>query len=136
MKRYLDAQSMAIDSQIAAERMKTPTQELTDFGKFVQPAMFGAQLEQLQGIAPDIFGAPPGQEMSDFGQKVKGAQDYFAETGKNYSPTDIQNMITRINEYMNVAGQYGVSGAINRAGGLTADEMTLAEILGFNPPRS
>lgn len=136
MKRYLDAQSMAIDSQIAAERMKTPTQELTDFGKFIQPAMFGAQLEQLQGIAPDIFGAPPGQEMSDFGQKVAGAQQYFAETGKNYSPTDIQNMITRINEYMNVAGQYGVPGAISRVGGLTGDETVLAEILGFNPSRS
>ena len=136
MKRYLDAQNAAIDSQIAMERMKTPTQELTDFGKFAQPAMFGEQLRQLQGIAPNIFGQAEGQEMSDFGQTVAGAKQYFAETGKNYSNTDIQNMITRINEYMNVAGQRGVPGAIAQIGGLTADETILAEILGLNPSRS
>jgi hypothetical protein len=136
MKRFLDAQNQAIDSQIAMERMKTPTQELTDFGKFAQPAMFGEQLRQLQGIAPEIFG--PGEQpgMSSFGEKVAGAQQYFAETGKNYNSTQIQDMISRINEYMNMAGQRGVPGAIASMGGLTADETILAEILGINPSRS
>lgn len=136
MKRYLDAQNAAIDSQIAMERMKTPTQELTEFGKYIQPAMFGAQLDQLQQIAPDIFGGGEAAEMSKFGQTVKGAQDYFREIGKNYSPSDIQAMITKINEYMNVAGQRGVPGAIAQVGGLTADETILGEILGLNPPRT
>jgi len=136
MKRYLDAQNAAIDSQIAMERMKTPTQELTEFGEYIQPAMFGAQLDQLQQIAPDIFGGGEAAEMSKFGQTVQGAQNYFREIGKNYSPSDIQAMITKINDYMNVAGQRGVPGAIAQVGGLTADETILGEILGLNPPRT
>jgi len=136
MKRFLDAQNQAIDSQIAMERMKTPTQELTDFGKFAQPAMFGEQLRQLQGIAPEIFGPGEQPEMSPFGETVRGAQQYFAEIGKNYNSTQIQDMISRINEYMNMAGQRGVPGAIASMGGLTADETILAEILGINPSRS
>lgn len=136
MKRYLDAQTQAIDSQIAMERMKTPTQELTDFGKFAQPAMFGEQLRQLQGVAPEIFGPGEQAAMSPFGETVQGAKQYFAEIGKNYNATQIQDMISRINEYMNVAGQRGVASAISTTGGLSADETVLAEILGINPPRS
>ena len=136
MKRFLDAQNQAIDSQIAMERMKTPTQELSEFGKFAQPYMFAKQISDLQAIAPEYFGYGEQPEMSPFGETVQGAKQYFAETGKNYNATQIQDMISRINEYMNVAGQRGVASAISTTGGLSADETILAEILGINPPRS
>lgn len=97
MKRYLDSQNMALDAQIAAEKGKTATQELTDVGRALRGAQIDQTLKYAQSIAPGIYGSGSEAEqtalMGGFGSAQK---DLLSITGQQYNQDELTAMLKNI----------------------------------------
>lgn len=97
MKRYLDSQNMALDAQIAAEKGKTATQELTDVGRALRGAQVDQTLKYAQSIAPGIYGSGSEAEqtalMGGFGSAQK---DLLSITGQQYNQDELTAMLKNI----------------------------------------
>jgi hypothetical protein len=59
MKGFLDQQSAAIDQQIAMERSKAPTRQLTEIGKVLQDAALGAYGDYLSPEEAPLYSQNP-----------------------------------------------------------------------------
>jgi len=121
MKRFLDAQSQAIDSQIAMERMKPVTQELTDVGRELRGAEIAETLKQAQTAFPERFGAGTPATQSDLMSGLETAQqDIYSITGAALSQADLVQML------QNIAAKKAQA---KREGDSEATAFTLEEIL-------
>ena len=97
MKRYLDSQNMALDAQIAAEKGKTATQELTDVGRALRGAQVDQTLKYAQSIAPGIYGSGSEAEQTALMSGFDNAQrDILDRTGQQYSQDELTEMLKRI----------------------------------------
>ena len=121
MKRFLDAQSQAIDSQIAMERMKPVTRELTDVGRELRGAEIAETLRQAQAAFPERFGAGTPATQSDLMSGLETAQqDIYSITGAALSQADLVQML------QNIAAKKSQA---KREGDSEATAFTLEEIL-------
>lgn len=128
MKRFLDAQSLAIDSQIAAERMKAPTQELTDIGKALRSLEVDELVRQAQAAFPERYGAGEGPDKTDLIQGFETAQKNIADLyGQVLSQSDLLQMFDNISKKKLDAQMYGPSAQSQ----LTPLETILSNALNF-----
>jgi hypothetical protein len=74
MKRFLDAQTAAIDAQIATERMTPVTQELTDVGKALRSLEVDQLVSQAQAAFPERYGAGKEETKTDLLEGMSTAQ--------------------------------------------------------------
>lgn len=132
MKSYLDQQNAAIDSQIALEKSKTATQQLTDLGKLLSGAMNEQTLAQLQGTFPEIFGAGAAANVDKYTQNKQDMLSYFNNMGRGYNLADLDNMITNINNYNAIARGGGGAISAEQKAPLSNDERILAELMGYS----
>lgn len=74
MKRFLDAQTAAIDAEIATERMRPVTQELTDVGKALRSLEVDQLVSQAQAAFPERYGAGKEETKTDLLEGMSTAQ--------------------------------------------------------------
>ena len=74
MKRFLDAQTAAIDAEIATERMRPVTQELTDIGKELRSLEVDQLVSQAQAAFPERYGAGKEETKTDLLEGISTAQ--------------------------------------------------------------
>jgi|TARA_R110000744_G_scaffold363039_1_gene471213 hypothetical protein len=129
MKRYLDSQNMALDAQIAAEKGKTATQELTDVGRTLRGAQVEQTLKYAQSIAPGIYGSGSEAEKTSLMQGFSDSQkDIFNNTGQQYDQEALTDMLRKISQKRLSKSIQGD----NAGNALTLEESILARNLKFN----
>lgn len=96
MKRYLDQQNMALDAQIAGEKSKTATQQLTDVGKALRGAQVDQTLKYAQGLAPGIYGSPDVQQSDLMAGFTTAQSDLLDVTGNQYNLPELTAMLDNI----------------------------------------
>jgi len=90
MKRFLDAQTAAIDAEIATERMRPVTQELTDVGKALRSLEVDQLVSQAQAAFPERYGAGKEETKTDLLEGIATAQQNI---GALYGETLSQDQI-------------------------------------------
>lgn len=127
MKRYLDQQNMALDAQIAGEKSKTATQQLTDVGRKLRDAQIDQTLKYAQGLAPGIYGSPDVQQ-SDLMTRFETAQSNLLNlTGNQYSLAELTAMLDNIRAKAALSARENPSAETE----LTLEESILSNDLGF-----
>lgn len=110
MKRYLDAQTAAIDSEISMERMKAPTQELTDIGKALRSLEVDQLVSQAQAAFPERYGAGKEESKTDLMEGFATAQQNISSLyGELLSQDQILEEFYEISRKKMEAQMYGPS---------------------------
>ena len=120
---------MALDAQIAAEKGKTATQELTDVGRTLRGAQVEQTLKYAQSIAPGIYGSGSEAEKTSLMQGFSDSQkDIFNNTGQQYDQEALTDMLRKISQKRLSKSIQGD----NAGNALTLEESILARNLKFN----
>ena len=110
MKRFLDAQSMAIDSQIAMERMRPVTQELTDVGKPLRSLEIEQLVSQAQAAFPERYGSGKEETKTDLLEGISTAQQNISALyGQTLSQDQILEEFYEISRKKMESQMYGPS---------------------------
>lgn len=120
MKNFLDQQQAAVDQQIAMERSKSPTRQLTEIGKVLQDAALGAYEDYLSPEDAALYSQNP---------LIAKKQQAFELFGKSMSnPADLKwyddtyaSVVAKINN-----AKAGVSP------GLTTEEKRFQQAFGIS----
>jgi len=110
MKRFLDAQSQAIDSQIAMERMRPVTQELTDVGKALRSLEVDELVSQAQAAFPERYGSGKEETKTDLLEGISTAQQNISALyGQTLSQDQILEEFYEISRKKMESQMYGPS---------------------------